>query len=83
MRRMLLAMMVLGSAPALSARTATLRIKLPFQPTRTPCVTNITVPILSEASGTVVLDAVISETGNVQRVEVRRVCLPLPIRFRL
>jgi hypothetical protein len=69
---MLLAIMVLGSAQALTAQTATSGAKPPFEPTKTLSVTKITVPILSEASGTVVPDAVISETGNVQRVEVRR-----------
>ena len=72
MRRMVLAMMVLGSAQALTAQTTTVRVKPPFQSAITLSVHNISVPILSEASGIVVLDAVINETGDVQRVEVRR-----------
>jgi outer membrane biosynthesis protein TonB len=72
MRGMLLAMMVLGSAQALTAQTVTLRVKPPFQPAETLSVTDITVPYLSTANGTVVLDALITETGKVQEVEVRR-----------
>jgi len=72
MRRMLLAMMVLGCAQALTAQTVTLRVKPPFQPAESLSVTDIPVPILCAADGTVVLDALITETGKVQQVEVRR-----------
>lgn len=72
MKRLLLAMMVLGSAQALTAQTETVRVKPPFQPAETLSVTDITVPNHSIASGFVVLDAIISETGKIQGVEVRR-----------
>jgi len=72
MRRMLLAIMVLGSAQALTAQTVTSRVKPPVQPAETLSVTDIPVPFSCAADGTVVLDAVITETGEVQEVEVRR-----------
>jgi TonB family protein len=72
MWRMLLAVMVLGSAHVLTAQTVTLRAKPPFQPAKTLSANDITVPILCAANGTVVLDALITETGKVQGVEVRR-----------
>ncbi len=72
MKRLLLAMIVLGSAQALTAQSETSKEKPPFQPAETLSVTDITVPFLSVANGTVVLDALISDTGEVQGVEVRR-----------
>ena len=72
MRRMLLAIMVFGSAHALTAQTVTLRAKPSFQAAETLSANDITVPILCAANGTVVLDALITETGEVQKVEVRR-----------
>ena len=57
MKRLLLALMVLGSAHALTAQTETSRVKPPFQPAETLSVTDIPFPILSVANGTVVLDA--------------------------
>jgi hypothetical protein len=71
-RRMLLAIMVFGSAHALTAQTVTLRAKPSFQAAETLSANDITVPILCAANGTVVLDAFITETGEVQKVEVRR-----------
>jgi hypothetical protein len=64
MWRLPLAMMVLGSAQVLTAQTVTLRVKPPFRPTETLSVTDIMVPILCAADGTVVLDALITETGK-------------------
>jgi hypothetical protein len=72
MKRLLLSVMVLGSAQALIAQTETVNEEPPFQPAETLSITDITIPIRSIASGVVVLDALVSETGNVQRVEVRR-----------
>jgi len=72
MRRMLLAIMVLGSAQALMAQTVTSRVKPHVQPAETLSVTDIPVPFFCAADGTVVLDAVVTETGEVQEVEVRR-----------
>jgi outer membrane biosynthesis protein TonB len=69
---MLFALMVLGSAQALAAQTVTLRVKPPFQPAESLSVTDITVPNASTANGTVVLDALITETGKIQGVEVHR-----------
>jgi TonB family protein len=72
MWKLLLAVMLLGSAQALIAQTEPLSEKPPFQPAETLSVTDITFPILSIANGTVVLDVLITETGKIQRVEVRR-----------
>ena len=72
MKRLLLALIVLGSAQALTAQTEASKEKPPFQPPETLSVTDITVPFLSVANGTVVLDALISDTGEIQGVEVRR-----------
>jgi len=72
MWRLLLAMMVLGSAHALTAQNEAPKEKPSFQPAETVSVTDI--PVLSPcvAIGTVVLDALITEAGEVQKVEVRR-----------
>jgi hypothetical protein len=72
MKLLLLAMMILGSSLALTAQTEAPKEELPFQPAETLSITDIEVPFNSIASGTVVLDAVISEAGKVQTVEVRR-----------
>jgi hypothetical protein len=84
MKRLLLALIVLGSACALSAQTEAPKEKPPFQPAETLSVTDIPLPILCVvADGFVVLDALISETGEVQKVEVRRdfACLtPLAVQ---
>jgi len=72
MKRLLLAMMILGSSLALMAQTEPAREEPSFQPPETLSITDIEVPFNSIASGTVVLDAVISEAGKVQTVEVRR-----------
>jgi hypothetical protein len=72
MKRLLLAMMVLGSAHALTAQTVTPEVKPRFQPAETLSVTDITLPIPCAEIGTVVLDALITESGEVQKVEVRR-----------
>lgn len=72
MWRLLLAMMVFGGAYALMAQTETPKEQSPFQPAETLSVTDITYPIASVAYGTVVLDVLITESGKIQRVEVRR-----------
>jgi hypothetical protein len=72
MWRLLLALMVLGNAQALSAQTEAEKDKPAFQPAEAVSVTDILDSIQSMASGTVVLDAVITDTGSVDRVEVRR-----------
>ena len=43
-----------------------------FQPAKAVSVSNVTIPILSIASGTVVLDVTISEQGEVRNVQARR-----------
>ncbi len=70
MWRLLVAMMVLGSAHALTAQTETVRPKPPFQSAETLSVTDVTVP--AAGFGTVVLDVLVTETGEIQKVEVRR-----------
>jgi outer membrane biosynthesis protein TonB len=72
MKRLLLAMMVLGIARALTAQTDTLRVKPPFQPAEARSVTDIPDWNTCVGAGTVVMDALITETGEVQEVEVRR-----------
>jgi hypothetical protein len=72
MKRLLLAMMVLGSAHALTAQTEAPKESPPFQSAETLSVTDIPALNPCVATGTVVLDALISETGEVQKVEVRR-----------
>jgi len=72
MKRFLLAMIVLGSAQALTAQTETESAKSPFQPAETLSVTDIVSANPCRPNGTVVLDALITETGEVQKVEIRR-----------
>ena len=72
MKILLLAMMVLGSVHALSAQTEAPKEKPPFQSAETLSVTDIPLPIFCAMDGTVVLNALLSETGEVQKVEVRR-----------
>jgi hypothetical protein len=72
MKRLLLAMMILGSVHALIAQTEAPKEKPPFQSAETLSVTDIPLPIFCAMDGTVVLNALLSETGEVQKVEVRR-----------
>jgi len=72
MRRMLLAMLVFGTAYPLTSQTETLRVRPPFQPAEVRSVTDIPSNNTCVVTGTVVLDALIAETGEVQGVEVRR-----------
>jgi len=65
MGQSLVAMTVLGSAQALIVQTKPVNEEPPFQPAETLSVTDMTVPIRSIASGAVVLDALVSETGKV------------------
>ena len=71
MRRLPLAMMVFASACALSAQTEPLEVNPSFQPAQARSVIDIPYTPCS-ACGTVVLDALITETGDVKAVEVRR-----------
>jgi outer membrane biosynthesis protein TonB len=72
MKLLLLAMMVLGSVHALIAQTEAPEEKPPFQPAETLSVTDIPALNSCVAIGTVVLDVLITDTGEVQKVEVRR-----------
>jgi hypothetical protein len=72
MRRLLLAVMVLGSAHALAAQAEAPKESPLYQSAETLSVTDIPALNPCVAIGTVVLDALISETGEVQKVEVRR-----------
>ena len=72
MGRLLLAVMLLGNAQALTAQTETENEKSPFRSAEVLSVTDILDSVPSEASGTVVLNALITETGKVERVDVRR-----------
>jgi hypothetical protein len=71
-KRLLLAIMVLGSAHAIIAQTETLRAKQPFQPAEARYVTGIPAENSCVGGGTVVLEALLTDTGKVQEVEVRR-----------
>jgi len=71
-RKILLAMIVLGSSLVLAGQTAARRGTLLFQSARADSVGEIPVPMRTEASGTVVLDAVVTRAGNVAKVYVRR-----------
>jgi TonB family protein len=64
--------MVLASVQALIAQTGAPAEKPSFQPAETLSVTDIPVPMLSVANGTVMLDVVITETGKTEKVEIRR-----------
>jgi outer membrane biosynthesis protein TonB len=72
MRRLLLVLTLVAVALAVSAQTKMVGSEPPFRPAEARAVTDLTIPITSIASGTVVLNALVSETGTVQRVEVRR-----------
>jgi hypothetical protein len=72
MKRLIFALMVFGSAHALIAQTERAEERPAFQPPEALSITDIDASTFSIASGTVVLDAVISEAGKVQTVEVRR-----------
>jgi hypothetical protein len=71
-KRILLALAVLASTQALSPQTDAPRESPSFEPAEVLSVTDLTVPIASMASGTVVLDAVLNDKGEVQKVENRR-----------
>jgi len=72
MRRMPLAMLVFGTAYALTPQTETLTVMPSFQPVEARFVTNIPSTNPCVVTGIVVLDALVSETGEIQEVEVRR-----------
>ena len=72
MLRMLLAILVFGTAYALPAQTGTLGVAPLFQPVEARSVTDIPSKNPCAVPGTVVLNALITETGKVQDVEVRR-----------
>jgi len=73
LKRLLLAMMVLGSSHVLAGQAETSKPKPPFQPAQTLSVTEIALPISCAVSyGFVVLDVVVTETGKVEGIEVRR-----------
>jgi hypothetical protein len=71
MWRMLLALLTLATPDALTAQTHTLRVKPPFQPPELVSVTFKSVPISCAEPAAVALDAVIIESGDLQKVEVR------------
>jgi hypothetical protein len=65
--------MVLGSAHALIAQTETSKPESAFQPAEALSVTDVPLPVVCVVPwGIVVLNALIDETGKVQKVEVRR-----------
>ena len=74
MRRLLAAtaVCVLLSAQPLALRARDVTEKPHFQPAEAVSVNEVTKPFLSIASGTVVLDVMISEEGEVINVQVRR-----------
>lgn len=72
MKRLLLALIVLGIGRALNAQSRVPAAKPQFQAAETVSVTDIPVPTASTANGTVVLDVLMTDTGAVERIEVRR-----------
>lgn len=72
MNRLILALIILGSSPVVWAQTDTATEEPPFEAAEALSVTDVTIPFSSIASGTLVLDAVVSDTGKVRTVEVRR-----------
>lgn len=72
MKRLLLALMVLGIVPALAAATGPLSVESPFQPAKPLSVTDVPIPFSCAVHGVVVLEAPLSETRELQRLEVRR-----------
>jgi outer membrane biosynthesis protein TonB len=81
MWRFLLVVMVVASTPTLMAQTESQSNNSPFHPAETVSVTDITVPVAG--NGTVVLNVVISDKGEAQKVEVRRdidVLTPLAVQ---
>ncbi len=79
MRRLLavtvVSVLLSAQPPALRARDVT--EKPHFQPAEAVSVNEVTKPFRSIASGTVVLDVMISEKGEVRNVQVRRDIVPL------
>jgi hypothetical protein len=71
MKQLLLAVLVFGIAHTLTAQTETSRVTPPFQPAEARSVTDIRYNPCG-VPGIVVLYALISESGEVQEVEVRR-----------
>ena len=72
MKPLLLTLMVMGCTCAHIAQTQPPKEESPFESAEAQFVTEVIIPYPSIASGTVVLDAVLSDTGIVQKVEVRR-----------
>ena len=72
MKRLLFVLTVFACTWALSAQTPPETDKPVFQPAQTTSVSDITIPSASNASGTVVLNALITEHGKPLAVEVRR-----------
>jgi len=72
MKSFLPAAMMLGCAMAFFAPTATWATNLAFTSPQAVEVSGIAIPVNSFASGTVVVDAAISPSGEVQATEVRR-----------
>ena len=70
MWRLLLVVMAVAGTPTIMAQTESQSNKSPFHPAETVSVTDITVPVAG--NGTVVLDVVISDKGDIQKIEVRR-----------
>jgi hypothetical protein len=70
MWKLLLALMLVGCAPPLATQTAAQNDKPDFEPAKATTATELPVPVAG--NGTVVLDVPISETGKIQKIEVRR-----------
>jgi len=72
MKRLLLALMVVGCAQTLVAQTNESNTKPSFHPSQALSVTDIQLPTFCQANGVIVLDVPVSEAGEAQPVEVRR-----------
>jgi hypothetical protein len=70
--RILLVLTVFVCTLALTAQTAPDTNKPVFYPAQSVSISDIAIPSMSTASGTVVLDALITDEGKPQAIEVRR-----------
>jgi hypothetical protein len=72
MRRLLLVATLVACASAVTAQTPPDSDQPPFHPAQTVSVSDIIMPAGCASNGTVVLDALITEKGKPQALEVRR-----------
>lgn len=72
MRRMLIALIILGTSHCLIAQSEESKTQPSFRPAEVQTITDIQPPAFCQANGVVVLSVPVSETGEAGPVEVRR-----------